>query len=36
MSSIFPYRVEYCPAPRQASHPPTVERSIDCGQWPSV
>ena len=32
MSSIFPYRFEYWPAPRQASQPPTVERSIDCGQ----
>ena len=24
------------PAPRHASQPPTVERSIDCGQWPTV
>ncbi len=36
MSSIFPYRVEYWPAPRQASHPPTVESSTDCGQCPTV
>ena len=36
MSSIFPYRVEYWPAPRQASQPPTVEMSIDWGQWPRV
>ena len=36
MSSIFPYRVEYWPAPRHAIQPPTVERSIDCGQCPRV
>ena len=28
--------MEYWPAPRQASQPPTVDRSIDCGQWPRV
>ena len=36
MSSIFPYRLEYWPAPRHASHPPTVDRSMDWGQWPRV
>src|ERR1035437_2909663 len=36
MSSIFPYRLEYWPAPRHANHPPTVERSMDCGQCPRV
>ena len=36
MSSILPYRVDFWPAPRQASHPPTVEMSIDWGKWPSV
>ncbi len=36
MSSILPYRVESWPAPRQASQPPTVDRLIDCGQWPQV
>ena len=35
-SSILPYRVEYWPAPRHAIHPPTVEMSIDWGQWPNV
>ena len=35
-SSILPYRVEYWPAPRHATHPPTVEMSIDWGQWPNV
>ena len=34
MSSILPYRVDSWPAPRHASHPPTVDSAIDCGQWP--
>ena len=35
MSSILPYRVEYCPAPRQATQPPTVAMSKLCGKWPT-
>ncbi len=36
MSSIFPYLVDSCPAPRHASQPPTVESAIDWGQCPAV
>ena len=35
MSSIFPYRVENWPAPRDPIHPPTVEMSNDCGKCPT-
>ena len=34
-SSILPYRVEYWPAPRQATQPPTVAMSKLCGKWPT-
>ena len=36
ISSILPYRVEYWPAPRDATHPPTVARSKLCGKCPTV
>ena len=31
MSSIFPYRLEYCPAERVATQPPAVEHAMDEG-----
>ena len=33
---MLPYAVENWPAARVATQPPTVESSIDCGQWPIV
>ena len=35
-SSTLPKRFEYCPAPRHAIQPPTVERSKDWGRCPTV
>ena len=35
-SSTLPYRVEYWPAPRQATQPPTVASSKLCGKWPTL